>query len=212
MWARSPAAERIRAGHSPSRPTGSRRCRPAQAGLQVLNRQAKPVWRTQPGLSLPRCRRAARTAGIRSTSGLVETTRAGMALFQARSNPPCDPARSLSLVVSTGLPRRVRLIQVNVSRLFDPRITRRDRAAARDGFRRTLSIVLNCPSRTSRPEHTSMNWSRSYGLRSYLRSSLWVVPFIAIPLELVVTRLSHGFDSWLGWNFLEFPLPGAQPW
>ena len=55
-----------------------------------------------------------------------------------------------------------------------------------------------------------MNWSRSYGLRSYLRSSLWVVPFIAIPLELVVTRLSHGFDSWLGWNFLEFALPGAQ--
>ena len=55
-----------------------------------------------------------------------------------------------------------------------------------------------------------MNWSRSYGLRSYLRSSLWVVPFIAIPLELVVTRLSHGFDSWLAWNFQEFALPGAQ--
>src|SRR5438105_2131264 len=34
-----------------------------------------------------------------------------------------------------------------------------------------------------------MNWSQKYGLRSYLKSSLWLVPFIAIPIELVVTRL-----------------------
>ena len=55
-----------------------------------------------------------------------------------------------------------------------------------------------------------MNWSRSYGLRSYLRSSLWSVPFIAIPLELVISRLSHWLDAWLGWTLLGFALPGAQ--
>jgi uncharacterized membrane protein len=55
-----------------------------------------------------------------------------------------------------------------------------------------------------------MNWSRSYGLRSYLRSSLWIVPFIAIPLELVISRLSHWLDAWLGWTLLGFALPGAQ--
>jgi uncharacterized membrane protein len=37
-----------------------------------------------------------------------------------------------------------------------------------------------------------------------------VVPFIAIPFELVITRLAHGLDAWLGWNFLGFALPGAQ--
>ena len=55
-----------------------------------------------------------------------------------------------------------------------------------------------------------MNWNSSYGLRSYLRSSLWVVPFIAIPLELVVTRLVHGLDGWLGWSLLDFTVTGAR--
>jgi len=55
-----------------------------------------------------------------------------------------------------------------------------------------------------------MNWSKLYGLRSYLRSSLWVVPFIAIPAELAISRLLHWLDAWLGWNFLGFALPGAQ--
>jgi uncharacterized membrane protein len=55
-----------------------------------------------------------------------------------------------------------------------------------------------------------MNWSKFYGLRSYLRSSLWVVPFIAIPFALVMTRLAHWLDDRLGWSFLGFALPGAQ--
>ena len=55
-----------------------------------------------------------------------------------------------------------------------------------------------------------MNWPLLSGLGSYLRSSLWVVPFIAIPVELVITRLVHGLDAWLGWNFLGFAVPGAQ--
>src|SRR4051794_16690990 len=55
-----------------------------------------------------------------------------------------------------------------------------------------------------------MNWRLLYGLRSYLRSSLWIVPFIAIPVELVITRLVHWLDGRLGWNFLGFATPGAQ--
>jgi hypothetical protein len=35
-----------------------------------------------------------------------------------------------------------------------------------------------------------MNWNRLYGLKSYLRSSLWVVPFIAIPFELIATVIA----------------------
>jgi hypothetical protein len=55
-----------------------------------------------------------------------------------------------------------------------------------------------------------MNWSRLYRLRSYLRSSLWVVPFIAIPLEIASARLLHRIDAWLGWQLLGYGKQGAE--
>jgi uncharacterized membrane protein len=55
-----------------------------------------------------------------------------------------------------------------------------------------------------------MNWKRFYSLRSYIRTSLWVVPFIAIPLELVATRVLHRLDGWFGWPFLGVGETGAQ--
>ncbi len=55
-----------------------------------------------------------------------------------------------------------------------------------------------------------MNWNRLYGLRSYLKSSLWIVPFIAIPLALIATRTMHRLDAWLGWSLLGFTADGAQ--
>jgi len=55
-----------------------------------------------------------------------------------------------------------------------------------------------------------MKWSLLYGARSYIKSSLWVVPFIAIPLELAATRLAHWLDAWLGWTLLGFSPTGAQ--
>jgi uncharacterized membrane protein len=55
-----------------------------------------------------------------------------------------------------------------------------------------------------------MRWNQRYGLRHYFKSSLWVVPFVAIPLELVVTRLVHGLDAWLDWSLLGFSVTGAK--
>ena len=55
-----------------------------------------------------------------------------------------------------------------------------------------------------------MNWKQFYGLRSYLKSSLWIVPFIAIPFNLVATRIVHWLDAWLGWTLLGYAAPGAQ--
>ena len=55
-----------------------------------------------------------------------------------------------------------------------------------------------------------MNWNQLYGLRTYLRSSLWFVPFIAILFDLVATRLVHWLDPWLGWKLMGFTVPGAQ--
>lgn len=55
-----------------------------------------------------------------------------------------------------------------------------------------------------------MKWNQLYGLKNYLRSSLWLVPFIAIPLALVATRSLHWLDARLGWTLLEYAFPGAQ--
>jgi len=45
---------------------------------------------------------------------------------------------------------------------------------------------------------------------SFLKSSLWAVPFIAIPLTMAVTRLLHWLDGQLGWTLLGFGVAGAQ--
>ncbi len=55
-----------------------------------------------------------------------------------------------------------------------------------------------------------MSWSRLYGIKNYLKSSLWLVPFVAIPLELVITRFLHRLDDWLGWSLLGFTQTGAR--
>ncbi len=55
-----------------------------------------------------------------------------------------------------------------------------------------------------------MNWNQLYSVRAYLRSSLWFVPFIAILVELVATRIVHWLDPWLGWKLMGFTVPGAQ--
>lgn len=52
--------------------------------------------------------------------------------------------------------------------------------------------------------------NRIQSVRSFLRSSLWAVPFIAIPLTMAVTRLLHWLDAQLGWTLLGFGVAGAQ--
>jgi uncharacterized membrane protein len=55
-----------------------------------------------------------------------------------------------------------------------------------------------------------MIWKQLYSFRSYLRSSVWVVPFVAIPLELIAARFAHRIGDWLQWNFLGLGVTGAQ--
>jgi uncharacterized membrane protein len=55
-----------------------------------------------------------------------------------------------------------------------------------------------------------MNWNQLYGIRSHLKSSLWIVPFIAIPVEFVVAWMLRGVNAWLGWSFLGFSPTGSQ--
>ena len=55
-----------------------------------------------------------------------------------------------------------------------------------------------------------MNWSRWYRLASYAKSSLWVVPFVAIVLEQIVFRIVLRIDDWLGWTFYAVGVHGVE--
>ncbi len=42
-----------------------------------------------------------------------------------------------------------------------------------------------------------MLWNRQYIIKSYIRSSLWLVPFFAVLAFMVATRVAHGIGGWL---------------
>src|SRR4029077_6796634 len=44
-----------------------------------------------------------------------------------------------------------------------------------------------------------MHWNRWYAFRSYLKSSLWIVPFVALLLEQVTFRIVYALDARLTW-------------
>jgi uncharacterized membrane protein len=58
---------------------------------------------------------------------------------------------------------------------------------------------------------TVMYWSRWYSFRSYIRSSLWIVPFIALFLYLGAIRAAYVLDIWIDWTpLLPWGLSGTQ--
>ena len=50
-----------------------------------------------------------------------------------------------------------------------------------------------------------MPWSQWYTLRSYTRSSLWIVPFISLLLYVGIIRLAYSIGNWITWE----PLVGG---
>jgi uncharacterized membrane protein len=55
-----------------------------------------------------------------------------------------------------------------------------------------------------------MTWKQRYQLRSYLRSSLWIVPIGAVLLHLVASRLIHALDARLDWSGAHVAVEGAR--
>lgn len=55
-----------------------------------------------------------------------------------------------------------------------------------------------------------LTWSWIYRATSYVRSALWVVPFIAIAAVFVATPLLRAADAWLGWRLVSIGLQGTQ--
>jgi hypothetical protein len=42
-----------------------------------------------------------------------------------------------------------------------------------------------------------MTWNRRYIAKSYIISSLWVVPFVSVLLFWIISRITHGLGGWL---------------
>jgi uncharacterized membrane protein len=45
-----------------------------------------------------------------------------------------------------------------------------------------------------------MRWSQWYSLRSYVRSTLWIIPFFALLLHIVIIRVVFAIDARMGWE------------
>ncbi len=55
-----------------------------------------------------------------------------------------------------------------------------------------------------------MTWSHRYQIRSCLRSSLWIIPLIAVVLELFLAHGVHVLDDRLQWSGANLGISGAQ--
>jgi uncharacterized membrane protein len=58
--------------------------------------------------------------------------------------------------------------------------------------------------------HSKITWNLIFRVASYIKSSLWIVPIIAILLEQIVFRLLHLLDAWLVYPFDSWGLSGAE--
>ena len=55
-----------------------------------------------------------------------------------------------------------------------------------------------------------MSWNRRHRIRSYLQSSLWIIPIGAVVIEQLVAAFVHALDARLGWAGAGFGLEGAR--
>src|SRR6185312_7060557 len=46
-----------------------------------------------------------------------------------------------------------------------------------------------------------MEWHRAYSLKSYLRSTMWVVPVAASVISFFLIRIVGWLDDWLQWSW-----------
>jgi uncharacterized membrane protein len=64
--------------------------------------------------------------------------------------------------------------------------------------------------RIAMKKRRKLEWSRSYGLTSYLRSTLWTVPVVAIVIQAVLMRVAHWLDPRLGWKLAGLSVADVQ--
>jgi uncharacterized membrane protein len=64
--------------------------------------------------------------------------------------------------------------------------------------------------RTERYVRSRVAWNLLYGSASYIRSALWIIPFLSILLVLVIAPVLRVIDGWLGWRISGLGVAGAQ--
>jgi uncharacterized membrane protein len=80
-----------------------------------------------------------------------------------------------------------------------------------DIVKRIISwIEANSNSRVLLHLRTRITWNLVFRLVSYMRSSLWIVPIVAILLEQIIFRLFLLLDAWLVYPFDGLGLSGAE--
>src|SRR5262249_40051339 len=91
---------------------------------------------------------------------------------------------------------------------------RRARALRHAGARRLGRTCRPRPvvrSDAPRETHIAMTWARRYVFRSYLRSSLWIVPVTASLAEMLTIRIMRVLDDYFNWvPAAPFSLASAQ--
>ena len=81
--------------------------------------------------------------------------------------------------------------------------------ALRRRFAAALTRMRDAWRRAEKRLLSRLAWNRAYRLVSYLRSTLWVVPLVAMLLVLVVTRVLHWVDDYVAWNLTGLDVAGA---
>jgi uncharacterized membrane protein len=74
----------------------------------------------------------------------------------------------------------------------------------------TLDQVARWLRKTERDIQRRLTWSRLYRATSYVRSALWVVPFVAIVLVLVAAPMVAAFDDATRWRLAGLGAKGAE--
>lgn len=80
----------------------------------------------------------------------------------------------------------------------------------RRGLVELTAAVRRLWSRGDRYVQSQLTWNRLYRATSYVRSALWVVPFLAILLVLILAPTLVQLDEWLGPRRPGFGTAGAQ--
>ena len=78
------------------------------------------------------------------------------------------------------------------------------------GRRDVIAEVRRQWRRADHYVRSQLTWNRLYRATSYIRSALWVVPFLAILLVLILAPTLVQFDEWLGSRRTGFGTAGAQ--
>jgi len=82
----------------------------------------------------------------------------------------------------------------------------------RQGIVRWIESLIksNSDSRLAGHIRSKITWNRIFRVVSYTKSSLWIVPIVAIVLELIAIRVTHALDAWLLWPLWHRGLQAAE--